>query len=70
MLAFHPEQWRIDGLPHLVVFPMYTQNGSTNRYFEAVLSRSFGPHSWLNSEAANYSNKLFVPISFLDFTPG
>lgn len=25
--TFHPELKRIDGTPHLVVFPMYTQNG-------------------------------------------
>ncbi len=28
LVAFHPEQHRVDGLRHLVVFPMYTQNGS------------------------------------------
>ena len=29
LLAFQPQQHRVDGLRHLVVFPMYTQNGST-----------------------------------------
>ena len=29
LTAFQPQQHRIDGLGHLVVFPMYTQNGST-----------------------------------------
>lgn len=43
LVAFHPEQWRTDGLAHLVVFPMYTQNGSTNRYFEAVLIEVIWP---------------------------
>ena len=28
LVAFQPQQHRIDGLRHLVVFPMYTQNGS------------------------------------------
>src|SRR5688500_16787638 len=70
LAAFHPEQWRIDGLPHLVVFPMYTQNGSTNRYFEAVLIEVIWPSFVADLEAGNYSNKLFVPISFVDFTPG
>ena len=66
LVAFHPEQWRIDGLPHLVVFPMYTQNGSTNRYFEAVLIEVIWPSFVAELEAENYSNKLFVPISFVD----
>ena len=70
LMAFHPEQWRIDGLPHLVVFPMYTQNGSDNRYFEAVLIEVIWPSFVADLEAGNYSNKLFLPISFADFTPG
>src|SRR5258707_14499975 len=28
LLAFRPETQRVDGLRHLVVFPMYTQNGN------------------------------------------
>src|SRR3954465_11542584 len=30
LLAFQPQEQRRDGLQHLVVFPMYTQNGSSN----------------------------------------
>lgn len=70
LVAFHPEQWRINGLPHLVVFPMYTQNGSTNRYVEAVLIEVIWPEFIADLEAHHYSNKLFVPIAFADFTPG
>ncbi|WP_240460196.1 DUF6421 family protein [Arthrobacter pascens] len=70
LMAFHPEQPRINGLPHLVVFPMYTQNGSTNRYVEAVLIEVIWPEFVADLEAGSYSNKLFVPISFVDFTPG
>ena len=29
LLAFQPQQHRVNGLQHLVVFPMYTQNGSS-----------------------------------------
>ena len=29
LLAFQPQEHRENGLQHLVVFPMYTQNGST-----------------------------------------
>ena len=27
LVAFQPQQHRVDGIRHLVVFPMYTQNG-------------------------------------------
>ncbi|MEO7121868.1 MAG: DUF6421 family protein, partial [Lacisediminihabitans sp.] len=37
LMAFHPERNRVDGLQHVVIFPMYTQNGSTDRLTEAVL---------------------------------
>ncbi|PTT68771.1 DUF6421 family protein [Arthrobacter sp. HMWF013] len=70
LVAFHPEHARIDGLPHLVVFPMYTQNGSTSRLVEAVLLEVIWPDFVSDLEAGRYSNKLFVPISFVDFTPG
>ncbi|MEV7661878.1 DUF6421 family protein [Paenarthrobacter sp. NPDC089316] len=68
--AFQPQKLRIDGLQHLVVFPMYTQNGSTNRLVEAVLIEVIWPEFISGLEAGDYSNKLFVPIRFVDFTPG
>ncbi|HKU28856.1 MAG TPA: DUF6421 family protein [Arthrobacter sp.] len=70
LLAFQPQENREDGLQHLVVFPMYTQNGSANRYVEAVLIEVIWPEFIGGLEAGEYSNKLFVPIRFLDFTPG
>ncbi|VXB54106.1 DUF6421 family protein [Arthrobacter sp. 8AJ] len=70
LLAFQPQQQRIDGLQHLVVFPMYTQNGSSNRLVEAVLVEVIWPEFIAGLEAGDYSNKLFVPIRFVDFTPG
>ncbi|MFK0007850.1 DUF6421 family protein [Paenarthrobacter sp. NPDC090520] len=70
LVAFQPERARVNGLPHLVVFPMYTQNGSTNRLVEAVLIEVIWPEFIAELEAGHYSNKLFVPISFVDFTPG
>ena len=70
LLAFTPQLDRTDGLQHLVVFPMYTQNGSTNRLVEAVLLEVIWPEFIGELEAGDYSNKLFVPIRFLDFTPG
>ncbi len=70
LLAFQPQQHRVNGLQHLVVFPMYTQNGSSNRLVEAVLIEVIWPEFIGGLEAGEYSNKLFVPIRFLDFTPG
>lgn len=68
--AFAPQLARQDGLRHLVIFPMYTQNGSTNRLLEAVLVEVIWPEFIAALEAGDYSNKLFVPLRFLDFTPG
>ncbi len=68
--AFQPQANRVDGLRHLVVFPMYTQNGSTDRLVEAVLIEVRWPDFIADLEAGDYSNKLFVPIRFLDFTDG
>jgi Family of unknown function (DUF6421) len=70
LVAFRPELNRVDGLAHLVVFPMYTQNGSTDRLTEAVLVEVVWPTFVAELESGEYSNKLFVPIRFLDFTAG
>lgn len=70
LLAFHPAADRQDGLEHLVVFPMYTQNGNPDRNLEAVALRVVWPQ-WLSElERTRYDNPLFVPITFQDFTPG
>ena len=68
--SFHPERDRTDGRQHLVLFPMYTQNGNPDRTFEAVLIEVLWPEFIAELEAGDYSNKLFVPIRFLDFTAG
>ena len=68
--AFQPQQHREDGIRHLVVFPMYTQNGSPNRYVEAVLVEVIWPEFIAQLEAGDYGNKLFVSLRFLDFTAG
>ena len=70
LTAFAPASKRVDGLPHLVVFPMYTQNGNPDRNVEAVLLQVIWPDFIAELEAGDYSNKLFLPIRFLDFTPG
>jgi hypothetical protein len=70
LVAFQPQLHRVNGLQHLVVFPMYTQNGSRDRLVEAVLIEVVWPDFVAELEAGAYSNRLFVPIRFLDFTPG
>jgi Family of unknown function (DUF6421) len=69
LVAFHPEHHREDGLRHLVIFPMYTQNGSADRLVEAVLVEVVWPE-FIAALEQTYTNALFVPIRFLDFTPG
>lgn len=68
--AFHPDRDRVDGREHLVLFPMYTQNGNPDRNVEAVLIQVVWPDFIADLEAGDYSNKMFLPIRFLDFTPG
>jgi hypothetical protein len=70
LAQFHPERIRVDGAIHLVVFPMYTQNGSTNRHLEAVLCETIWPEFVDRLEGGNYSNAMFVPLRFVDFTAG
>ncbi|CAN5148104.1 hypothetical protein BH09ACT6_BH09ACT6_24190 [soil metagenome] len=70
LTAFHPENHRVDGVRHVVVFPMFTQNGSTERLFEAVAVEVIWPEFVAELEAGDYSNAPFVPIRFLDFTDG
>ena len=67
--AFQPQQHRVDGIRHLVVLPMYTQNGSSDRHIEAVLVEVIWPEFIARLET-EYSNRLFVSLRFLDFTPG
>ncbi len=70
LTAFRPELQRTDGVRHLVVFPMYTQNGSPDRLVEALLVEVIWPEYVAALEATAYSNALFVPIRFIDFTAG
>ncbi|WP_406859303.1 DUF6421 family protein [Streptomyces sp. HUAS MG47] len=70
LLEFHPASRREDGLQHLVLFPMYTQNGNPDRNLEAVVLRMVWPE-WLSElEATRYDNPLFCGITFEDFTAG
>jgi hypothetical protein len=68
--AFQPQRAREDGLRHLVLFPMTTQNGSTDRLLEALLVDVVWPEFVDGLERETYGNALFVPIRFVDFTGG
>jgi hypothetical protein len=70
LLAFQPAAQREDGLPHLVVFPMYTQNGNPDRNLEAVLLNVVWPDWLAELERTRFDNPMFVPITFTDFTSG
>ena len=70
LLAFHPAAQRADGLQHLVVFPMYTQNGNPDRNLEAVVLRMVWPEWLADLERTRYDNPLFCGITFEDFTAG
>ncbi|MBE7953347.1 DUF6421 family protein [Microbacterium oxydans] len=70
LVAFQPQQHRVDGIRHLVVFPMYTQNGSSDRLVEALIVETIWPEFIAALEAGDYGNKLFVSLRLVDFTPG
>ena len=70
LAAFQPQIARVDGLRHLVVFPMTTQNGSPDRLLEALLVDVLWPDFIDALERERYSNALFVPVRFVDFTGG
>ncbi|MFB7394200.1 DUF6421 family protein [Streptomyces sp. NPDC056191] len=70
LLAFQPAADRVDGLQHLVLFPMYTQNGNPDRNLEAVVLRMVWPEWLAELERTRYDNPLFCGITFEDFTAG
>ncbi|MDX6688428.1 MAG: hypothetical protein QOF86_4556 [Baekduia sp.] len=67
---FRPDRQREDGIEHLVLFPMYTQNGSRDTRFEALLVAVPWP-AWLAElEGDRYDNAKFVPVTLTDHTAG
>ncbi len=67
--CFQPQEHRVDGIRHLVVFPMYTQNGSSNRFIEALIVEVIWPEFIAQLET-EYVNRLFVSLRLIDFTAG
>ncbi|MFJ4770783.1 DUF6421 family protein [Streptomyces uncialis] len=70
LLAFRPAAQRADGLQHLTVFPMYTQNGNPDRNLEAVVLRMVWPDWLAELERTRYDNPMYCGVAFEDFTPG
>ena len=70
LAAFEPQRHRRDGIEHLVVFPMYTPNASSDTRFEALLMRTPWPDWLATLERAQYRNDKFVPGHLIDFTDG
>ncbi|TDS79903.1 hypothetical protein CLV52_0449 [Amnibacterium kyonggiense] len=70
LAAFNPQRDRVDGLRHLVLFPMTTQNGSPDRLLEALLVDVIWPDFIDALERESYPNALFVSLRFVDFTAG
>ncbi|HWE34848.1 MAG TPA: DUF6421 family protein [Solirubrobacteraceae bacterium] len=68
--AFRPELLRQDGIEHLVVFPMYKQNGSRDTCFEALIVRVPWPPWIAELERTRYDNAKFVPVELVDATRG
>ncbi|MDO8210085.1 DUF6421 family protein [Conexibacter sp. CPCC 206217] len=67
---FRPDLQREDGIQHLVLFPMYKQNGSRDRVFEALIVGVPWP-AWLAElERDRYDNAKFVPVTLVDYTAG
>ncbi len=68
--AFRPNQQRQDGVEHLIVFPMYKQNGSRDTCFEALLVRVPWPEWIAELERTRYDNRAYVPVELIDCTEG
>ncbi len=68
--AFRPERERRDGVEHLVVFPLYTPNGSPDTRFEALLVRTPWPGFVAELERTEFDNTKFVPVQLVDHTRG
>jgi hypothetical protein len=70
LAVFRPERDRRDGIEHLVVFPLYTPNGSPDTRFEALIVRTPWPEFVARLEGERYDNAKFVPVQLVDHTAG
>ena len=68
--AFRPELQREDGIEHLVLFPMYKQNGSRDTCFEALIIRVPWPEWIAELERRQFDNAKYVAVELIDATNG
>jgi hypothetical protein len=68
--AFRPDLRRENGLQHLVFFPMYKQNGSRDKCFEALIVRVPWPDWIAELERTRYDNAKYVPVELVAATRG
>lgn len=67
---FRPDLHRREGVENLVVFPLYTPNGSPDTRFEALITRTPWPEFVARIERELYDNAKFVPVRLVDNTAG
>ena len=67
---FRPDLERRDGVEHLVLFPLYTPNGSPDTRFEALITRTPWPGFIARIERELYDNAKFVPVQLVAGTAG
>ena len=70
LAEFRPELMRTDGIEHLVLFPMYKQNGSRATCFEALIVRIPWPEWIAELERTRFDNPKYVPVELVDATRG
>jgi len=70
LAGFRPELMRTNGTPHLVLFPMYKQNGSRDTCFEALIVNVPWPDWIAELERTRYDNPKYVPVELVDATRG
>ena len=63
LVAFQPQLHREDGIRHLIVFPMYTQNGSRDRHVEALLVEVIWPCLLYTSPSPRDKRQSRMPSS-------
>ena len=71
---FRPELMRTNGIEHLVLFPMYKQNGSRDTCFEALIVNVPWP-DWIAElergwAGFRFDNPKYVPVELVDATRG
>jgi len=70
LAEFRPELARTNGIQHLVLFPMYKQNGSRDTCFEALIVNVPWPDWIAELERTRYDNPKYVPVELVDATRG